>query len=217
MSVKETRVDRGKRQSAEIVTTLLTRIKEARVEANLSQVSLATKLGWTQTRYSLFERNVEPITVQDVCLAAAILGFKPALELYRVEEGLRDRGHTRLISRCRELLSPLWHVTHEVPFPTLGDLRSWDLLIRLGTSYRVGVEAETRLRDIQELARRIRQRELHGGVDAILVILSDSAHNRRHVHELRTVLGQAFGTPALDLLPALKAGQPLPGSGVLLI
>jgi len=105
----------------------------------------------------------------------------------------------------------------EAPFPTLGDLRSWDLLIRLGSVHRVGVEAETRLRDIQELVRRIRQRELHGGVDHILIVLSDSQHNRRFADELRAALGPTYRCQPTDLLLALKAGQPLPGYGVILV
>lgn len=217
MSVRESRLERGKQLSAEVVRTLLARIKEARLEANLSQAALAKRLGWTQTRYSLFERNVAPVTLEDTCLAAAMLGFKPKFELYRVDEGLRDQGHTRLIARLRALISPLWHVTLEAPFPLLGDLRSWDLLIRLATTYRVGVEAETRLRDIQELVRRIRQRELHGGVDAIVIVLSDSGHNRRQVDDLRAALGSDYQTPTDELIDALRAGRSLKGSGVLLL
>jgi hypothetical protein len=89
--------------------------------------------------------------------------------------------------------------------------------MRLGSDYRVGVEAETRLHDIQELVRRIRQRELHGGADHILVILSDSQHNRRHADELRSAVGPDYLTPPRDLVAALRAGRPLPGSGVILL
>jgi len=196
---------------------MLSEIRDARLEPNLSQAALAKRAGWPQSRYSRVERGVQLPTLEDLFVVASLLGLRVRLDLFRIDEGIRDQGSQALIARFGSVLAPAWHAAREVPFPTLGDLRSWDLMIRLRTSYRVGVEAETRLRDVQELARRIRQRELHGGVDAILMIMSDSAHNRHHVDELLAVLGPDFGTPATDLLAALKAGEPLPGSGVLLI
>jgi hypothetical protein len=42
-------------------------------------------------------------------------------------------------------------------------------------------------------------------------------HNRHHVEELRAALGPDFGTRTSDLVAALKAGERLPASGVLLI
>jgi transcriptional regulator with XRE-family HTH domain len=216
--IRETRLDRAATLAPQVVSTLLAHIKTARHEANLSQDALARRLSWPQTRYSRFERNVDPITVHDVCLVAVLLGLKPRFDLYRAEEGLRDQGHTRLIARFVALLSPLWHVMVEAPFPTLGDLRSWDVFLRLVTpTHRTGVEAETRVRDQQELVRRIRQRDLHGGVDTILVLLSDSAHNRAAVAALRDALGPDYHPQPQAIIAALRAGVPLPGSGVILL
>ena len=217
MSAKDDRVGKGQILGTKVVALLAAEIRDSRQDANLSQVAVAKRLGWSQTRYSRFERNVEPITVEDVFVVATVLGLRPRFDLYRVQEGLRDQGSQKLVDRFCALLSPLWSVKREAPFPTLGDLRSWDVLIRLGSSFRAGVEAETRLRELEELVRRVRQRELHGGVDAIVVALSRSAHNRAHVHELRTALGDSYATPAGDLLTALRTGRPLPGSGVILL
>lgn len=200
-----------------LVGSLLSELREARSEANVSQAALAVHLGWPQSRYSKFERNVRPATFEDVCLVATMLGLRPRLALYRVDEGIRDRGAQRLIGRFCEILAPVWAVAREAPFPTLGDLRSWDVLIRLEHAYRVGIEAETRLRDIQELVRRIRQRELHGRVDQILIVLSNSAHNRLHADELRAALGSAYETSPHALRAARGNGQALPGSGVILL
>ena len=217
MPAKDGRLARGQVNGARLVSALLAEVKTARHDANLSQDALSKQLGWTQTRYSRFERNADPITVADVCLVATVLGLKPRFALYREGEGLRDQGGQRLIDRFCSLLSPLWTVRREAPFPTLGDLRSWDVLIRLGTSFRAGVEAESRLRELEELVRRIRQREVHGQADAILIVLSDSAHNRLNVGALRTALGVDYQTPPRQLLTALRTGTPLPGSGLLLI
>ncbi len=217
MAAKDERVARGRLIAARTVEAVRAELRTARLDANLSQAALAERIGWSQTRYSQFERNAHPITVQDVCLVATLLGLKPSLNLYRLEEGLRDQGSTRLIERFCALLAPVWSVRREAPFPRVGDLRSWDVLIRLGSAFRAGIEAETRLRELEELVRRIRQRELHGRVDAIVVVLSRSEHNRRHVDELRAALGLAYATPPSDIVKALEAGTPLPGSGVILL
>jgi hypothetical protein len=54
-------------------------------------------------------------------------------------------------------------------------------------------------------------------VDHILIVLSDGAANRRLVDELRHALGPGYSAPARPITAALRAGRPLPGSGVLLI
>ena len=56
-----------------------------------------------------------------------------------------------------------------------------------------------------------------GGVDHILVILSDSQHNRRHAEDLRAALGPDYPGQPSGLSAALQAGRRLPGSGVILL
>jgi hypothetical protein len=103
-----------------------------------------------------------------------------------------------------------------VLLPGVGDRRAWDLLLRIGAQV-VGVELETRIRDIQWLVRRIRERERDGGADVVLLVLSDSAVNRRLLPELLEALGPRFETPSRSIVAALRGGSPVPGSGVILI
>jgi hypothetical protein len=104
----------------------------------------------------------------------------------------------------------------EVLLPNAGDRRSWDFLLRL-EAQRVGVELETRVRDVQWLVRRMRERERDGGVDLVLLVLSASAHNRRVLPELRQALGPEFATSPRAVLKALREGRPIPGSAVILL
>jgi transcriptional regulator with XRE-family HTH domain len=217
VSSRETRLERGRARGRELTRAALTELRKTRLAEGISQRAMATSLKWSQSRYSEFERDLLEPTVVDIARAAALLGLRPSLALHQDGEPLHDTGQLKLIARFTALLAPAWLVKIEAPFPTLGDLRSWDVLIRLGTAYRAGVEAETRLRDMQRLVRRIRQRELHGGVDHILLVLSDSRYNRPHADELRVALGQHYATPTQTLTGALRAGEPLPGSGVLLL
>ncbi len=56
-----------------------------------------------------------------------------------------------------------------------------------------------------------------GGCDALLLILSDSAHNRNLVDDLRAALGDDFRANPRDVLRGLRSGTRLDGSGVILI
>lgn len=62
---------------------------------------------------------------------------------------------------------------------------------------------------------RLRVRD--GGADIVLLVLADTRANRALVDELREALGEAFSTRPGATLRALKAGERLPGSGVVLL
>ncbi len=123
--------------------------------------------------------------------------------------GLRDGGQQALISRFAGNLSINYVQNREVPFPNVHDLRSWDMVLRLG-DYLIGVEAETRVRDIQELVRRVRQRERYTRASTkSSSVLSDSAHNRALAGQLREALGQEYGIAPATLLNS-AAVRPAP-------
>jgi hypothetical protein len=71
--------------------------------------------------------------------------------------------------------------------------------------------------DLQAIVRRTRLRERDGQVDHILIVLADTAHNRRLIDDLRAALGPAYATPPRAILRALRAGRQLIGSGVVLL
>ena len=217
MANRVSRLARGRTLGLGLKRRLLSEVRNARMAAGLSQRAVAQALGLSQAEYWRLENDRVDLDIVRLAEVGAVLGLDLSASLHPAGEPVRDTAQLKLIARFRALLASAWHVMIEAPFPTLGDLRSWDALVRLGSTFRVGVEAETRVRDQQELVRRMRQRELHGGVDEILILLSDSAHNRRLVAELRAALGERYATPPRVLLSALRAGRPLPGSGVILL
>ena len=81
----------------------------------------------------------------------------------------------------------------------------------------IGVEAETRVRDIQAFVRRIREREVDGGANAIVIVLAESEVNRRLLPLLLEALGPRYTTPPRRILRSLRRGRPLTGSGVVLV
>jgi len=187
----------------------------------MSQQSLAKGLGVSQSNYSRIERNKLPdLSMQHICEIASLLGFEVSLALHPIGDPIRDAGQQSLGKRFNALLGPAWSVTDEVLLPNPGDKRAWDKLLRLtGADERhvVGADLESRIYDIQALVRRTRERERDGGVDEILIVLSDSAHNRRLAPDLVQALGVGYSTPGADIRRALRRGTRLPGSGVLLV
>ena len=62
--------------------------------------------------------------------------------------------------------------------PVVGDLRAWDAVIR-GPGWRIGVEAETVLDDLQALERRLALKRRDGDVDHVVLLVADTRRNRR--------------------------------------
>ena len=217
MVTRESRRTRGGRRGAEMVAASARTLHDARVTLGLSQSAVGTELGWSQAFVSRLDRNLVPnVSLLDICMMASVFGLEPSLSFDRVGPAIRDAGHEGLIGRLLRLLSPTWKVAREVPFPNPGDPRWWDLLLRL-PDFRLGVEAETRIRDMQALTRRMKERAREGGADALLLILSDSAHNRELVDELRAALGEEFQANPREVIRALRAGRVPPGSAVILL
>ena len=171
MATRETRQQRGRRLGDEVMRRLVSELRTARQAASLSQQAVAADAGWVQSELHRLERfEFQSVSIPKLGALAAVLGFELRASLYPVGESLRDKGQQALLGRFGTLVHEAFRRTHEVPFPNIHDLRSWDLVLKLD-DFLVGVEAETRVRDIQELVRRIRQRERDGGVDEILIIL----------------------------------------------
>jgi transcriptional regulator with XRE-family HTH domain len=218
MSSRESRVDRGRRRGREIVRTLVAELVGERRSAGVSQDRIAAQLGTSQSEVSRLERLVNPdgVSAVDLCAYGALLGFDFSARFYPNGDEPVDAGHQKLIGRFTARLHSSWRVAREAPLPHVGDRRSWDLLLRLRDQI-VGVEAETRVRDVQRLVRRLRERQRDGGAQRIVLVLADSAANRRVLPELLEALGPEFQTAARDLLGALRHGVPLPGSGIVVM
>jgi hypothetical protein len=155
-----------------------------------------------------------------LCELASVLGLEVSVGLHPIGDPIRDKGQQACAHRFDGMLSDRWRVTNEALLPGVGDQRAWDKLLRLvGEAPRclVGADIESRVWDVQGIVRRTRARERDGQVDHILIVLADTAHNRRIVDELRTTLGPPYATNPRAILRALRKGRPLPGSGVLLV
>jgi hypothetical protein len=120
----------------------------------------------------------------------------------------------RLVRRFLALLPPFVWRQLEAPIPAAGDLRAWDVLLRL-ESVLVGVAVETRLRDVQELLRREQQKLRDSGAQRLILVLLDTAANRRAVREAGPALRNELPLDGRAILRALREGRD-PGAGGIL-
>jgi len=218
MATRETRSDRGRAKARFVVAKLVGELVEARRMAGLSQTALAGLVGWSQPEVSRFEHLVrrDTVTFDAIARVAANLGLELGANLFPIGDPVRDKGHQALIRRLRAILAKAWRVVAEMPLPNPRDARSWDLGLRL-EAQRVGVEAETAIRDVQRLVRRMRARERDGGMDEVVLLLAGTRGNRALLPQLLEALGPRFQTSRRQILSALREGRPIPGSGVILL
>lgn len=204
-----------------LIARSLTELRQTRVRAGVSQEQLASDLGISQGAYSRIETGrLGDVGVIAISQIASVLGYEVSVGLHPIGDPVRDKGQLACGRRFGALLSDRWRVTDETLLPGAGEQRAWDKLLRLTDAaprYQVGADIESRVWDIQAIVRRTRARERDGQVDHILIVLADSAHNRRIADELRRALGADYATGSRRIMAALRKGERLSGSGVVLV
>lgn len=203
MPSRERPADRGAALARESVARIAVEAREARLATGLGQADVARALGISVAQLSRIERGLSPdLTVAMATRLHAVLGLRLSVRSYPDGDPIRDAAQVRLleafVARCHASLARAW----EVPFPTPGDLRAWDLTLR-GATFRAGVEGETRIRDVQALERRMALKERDGRMDRLLLVVLDSRANRATVRAHADVVAARFpilGARALELL-----------------
>jgi transcriptional regulator with XRE-family HTH domain len=146
---------------------------------------------------------------------AAAAGRELGLQIYLSGEPIRDAGQQRLLERLRARIHPGLHWATEVPLPIPGDARAWDALIR-GAEWRIGVDAETVIDDVQAVERRAILKMRDGGVDHVLLLVADTRRNRRALAAAPAAFA-GFSRDARSVLAALREGRPPSGSSIVFL
>ena len=217
MSGRERRDDRARWLARAKLTELGHEIRQARLDADLSQAIAAASIGKSASAWSRLERGAAPqLPLAVLVRAAAVVGLELNVRAFPVGSPLRDRAHLELLERFRLLLACEVGWATEVPLPNAGDKRAWDALIRIG-AVRIGVEAETRARDSQALQRRLMLKHRDGGVDHVILLLADTRHNRAFVRSAGAGFLAEFPVPGQVALERLAAGEDPGGSAIILV
>jgi hypothetical protein len=127
-----------------------------------------------------------------------------------------------LLDRLRARLHIDLTMSSEVPLPIAGDLRAWDGMIRglAGEPVfpsRLPVEAETRLTDLQSQSRRIWLKARDADEPYVLLVVSDTRHNRTAIRAAEAAVRDDFPIPARRALAALEAGRHPGGSAIVFL
>jgi transcriptional regulator with XRE-family HTH domain len=163
-------------------------------------------VGLSGQQVSRIERGLAPdVSITGLCRLLAVVGLEVSARAYPTGEPIRDRAHVALLGRFRQQLHRLLRWRTEVPLPIPGDLRAWDGHVS-GAGWRIGVEAETRPTDFQALERRLALKLRNGGVDAVILVLANTRHNRALVLAYRDELAERFPVPGRRAMELLRAG-----------
>lgn len=86
-----------------------------------------------------------------------------------------------------------------------------------GRGWRVPVDAETRLRDVQAFTRKValKRRDDQSGV--VILLVSDTRHNRHVLRLARADLAADFPVSGRAALASLIRGESPAGSGIVLL
>jgi hypothetical protein len=150
----------------------------------------------------------------------AVLGMELSSRVYQAGPAVRDAPQLALLNRLRiRLQSDLrWRIevpVLELPSSAGFDRRAWDAAID-GAGWTLRVEAETHVRDVQALERRIALKQRDGAIDSVILLLSDTRHHRELIATDGTGLRDRFPGSARQTLQALAHGRD-PGASALIL
>jgi len=100
-----------------------------------------------------------------------------------------------------------------VPLAGDGERRAWDAVIG-GAGWRIAVEAETVIEDVQALERRLALKRRDGGIEQVILLIAETRRNRRAVAAAPSAFAD-LDRDARAILHALKKGAD-PGANALL-
>ena len=192
-------------------------LREARQSSGLSLRDLGQAVSISHSQASRIERGlVRDPSLDALTRLAAAVGCELSIRLYPVGDPLRDTAHSRLLDRFRSELHPSLMIHFEQPIGRGGDLRAWDAVVSR-PGWRVAVEAETRVVDVQALLRRIALKKRDGGITAVILVVADTRGNRAAITAARGSLSAEFPITGRAVLAALRAGESPGGSGVVVL
>ncbi len=192
-------------------------LRAARVLAGLSQRAVARAARVSQATVSRAERGIPPFPDLIVLAThAQVIGLDLSVRCFPSAGPLRDVAHVRLLERflARVAVSVVRRL--EAPIRLPGDQRAWDALLVVDGK-RIGVAAETRLRDAQALLRREQAKARDDGVDLLLVVVADTLANRLALRDAGDSLRADLPMKTREILWALGRGQAPAASGIVVI
>lgn len=213
-------VAEARRTAARLVREAGEEVRRARANAGMSQGQVAGRLGWSRQRVARIEAGHSArVPAADLAVLAAVVGLRLQLRAYPAGSPLRDVGQLAVTHRLRERISTAWRLALEVPVPIPGDLRAFDLVLRVPGGATVCVEVITRLTDAQAQLRAVHLKWRDGAPPGarLVVILGETPANRRALAAIRELLRDELPLDGRAVLTALRDGRDPGGNGIALV
>jgi transcriptional regulator with XRE-family HTH domain len=217
MPSKERLVTLGTRRGERLVREFADEVRAARIMSGLSQRSVAAVIGLSKSTVSRLELGRPPfVDIVTAARVARVVGLDLTLRCFPAAGPLRDEAHLRLIERFLTQLPASVMRRLEAPIRLPYDQRAWDVLLTVD-GRRIGVAAETRLRDVQALLRREQAKARDDGVDSLLLIAADTLANRRALKEAQDALAADLPLRTREVMSALRRGDAPTTSGIVVL
>lgn len=220
MPVRRDPIDIGAERARLLLATVCRQIEDARVDRGLSYAALGRALGLSGQQIArICQGRVARVPLTTLARLAALVGLELAARTFPGQQPLRDGGQLALLARFRQRIGSrlAWRV--EVPVVRDSrerpDLRAWDAVIG-GQGWQAGVEAETNVRDVQALIRRLALKRRDGEVNSVVLVLNDSRHHRELMRSSDSSLRAAFPVGPRQALRRLARGES-PGDSIVLL
>jgi transcriptional regulator with XRE-family HTH domain len=192
-------------------------IRDARLNEGISLRRAAASVGISYTQLSRIERaKVDELTIAQLSRACAAVGLQLHARALPGTGRALDAGQLALLGRLRARLPTSIAVRTEVPIPLPGDRRAWDAVLGLDPDD-TPVEAEARLRDLQALGRRSALKLRDAGMRVMVLLVSDTSHNRRMLELYREDLLASYPLDTRQVMASLRVGKTPPESGIVVL
>jgi transcriptional regulator with XRE-family HTH domain len=185
----------------------------------LSQERLAALSGVSQSKISRFERHLlAGASLDDIARLLAVVGMELSARAFPSGSRVRDAAQRRLLDKLRVRTHASLRWTFEVPIPIPGDQRAWDAVVCGPGRGRLAIEAETKLRDVQALQRRVAlKRRDDPSIDSVVLLVAGTRGNRLVVHEQGAALSADYPLAGRRILELLGEGIVPDASGVAMV
>ena len=217
MPTRERPADRARRLARRTLGDVADELRHARVTLGRSQRETALAAGIPRSRYSRIEQLEVAPAVEEIWVAAAVLGLDARLGLYPGGSPVHDHVQLALLEAFHARLHGAVGWRTEVGLPIEGDRRAWDAVAVAPDGW-TGIEAISRMGAVDAVVRRanLKLRD-DPRVGRIVLLVNDTVRNREALRHAAAAIRAEFPLDTREVLAALGAGRPPAHNGVVLL
>jgi transcriptional regulator with XRE-family HTH domain len=208
-------LDEAARRSHRDTIELGEALATARRTCGATQAEVASALGWSSSRVRRIERGQrQSVTHLELACLASVVGLRYSGRMFPGAARLRDASQLEMINGYRALATECgWSCRIEEPIPITGDLRAFDLMLRVA-GVRVAHEFISRLHDMQAQIRPILRKQRDASVGTLILVVRDNAENRRFARDAEAILADLFPLGSRAVLQSVRERRDPGGNGI---